>query len=154
MPRRSDARKTAIQMLYLLDVNPDVPLEQIQNTIADDLPKPDHREFAEQLVSGVRADLSQIDQLIEGIAQNWRIERMALTDRNVMRLAIYEMHQMGTPSAVAINEAIDLAKAFGTESSASFVNGIIDRLTPEALNSSSQGDVAKPQEDAPNAFEP
>ena len=72
---------------------------------------------------------------------------MAFTDRNVMRLAIYEMHQVGTPSAVVINEAVDLAKAFGTESSASFVNGIIDRLTPEAMNPSSQGDVAKPDED-------
>jgi N utilization substance protein B len=144
MPRRSDARKTAIQMLYLIDVNPDAPLEQIRNAIADDLPKADLREFAEKLVAGVRADLSQIDQLIEGVAQNWRIERMAPTDRNVIRLAIYEMHHMGTPSAVAINEAVELAKAFGTGNSASFVNGIIDRLTPEALKPTPAIDAAEP----------
>ena len=134
MPRRSDARKTAVQMLYLIDVNPDAPLEHIQSTIANDLPNPELREFSEQLVSGVRAHLSEIDSLIERVAENWRIERMAPTDRNVMRLAVYEMHHLGTPSPVAINEAIELAKEFGAENSAGFVNGIVDRLTPELLN--------------------
>ena len=135
MPRRYDARKTALQMLYLIDVNPDAPLQQIQQTIEDDLPKVELREFAERLVSGVRAELAEIDRLIEGVAQNWRIERMAATDRNVMRLAIFEMHHLGTPSPVAINEAVELAKEFGTQNSASFVNGIVDCLTPEVLKS-------------------
>lgn len=135
MPRRSDARKIAMQLLYQIDVNSDTGLEHVQESIRSELKKQELREFAEQLVSGVRADLSQIDQSIERVAQNWRIERMAPTDRNVMRLAVYEMHQLGTPSAVAINEAVELARTFGTENSASFVNGIIDRLTPEALSS-------------------
>jgi len=133
MPRRSDARQLAMQLLYQIDVNADTSLKQVQQSIESELPKPELREFAERLVSGVRTDLSQIDQLIEGVAEHWRIERMAPTDRNVMRLAVYEMHQLGTPSAVAINEAVELARTFGSENSASFVNGIIDRLTPEAL---------------------
>ena len=134
MPRRSDARKTALQMLYLMDLNPDAPLQQVQQTIEDNLPDVELMEFAGQLVSGVRGHLSEIDQLIEGVAQNWRIERMTPTDRNVMRLAIFEMHHLGTPSPVAINEAVELAKEFGAENSAGFVNGIVDRLTPEVLN--------------------
>jgi N utilization substance protein B len=134
MSRRSDARKIAMQLLYQIDVNADTSLEQVQESIRSELKKPELREFAEQLVSGVRADLSQIDQLIESVAQNWRLERMAPTDRNVMRLAVYEMHQLGTPSAVAIDEAVELARTFGTQNSAGFVNGIIDRLTPEALS--------------------
>jgi N utilization substance protein B len=134
MPRRSDARKTALQMLYLMDVNPDAPLQLVQQTIEDDLPNAELIEFATQLVSGVRGHLSEIDQLIEGVAQNWHIERMAPTDRNVMRLAIFEMHHLGTPSPVAINEAVELAKEFSAENSAGFVNGIVDRLSPEALN--------------------
>lgn len=135
MPRRFDARKTAMQMLYLVDVNPDAPLQQVQSAIEDELDSSELTEFAEQLVSGVREHLSEIDQLIESVAQNWRIERMAPTDRNVMRLAVFEMHHLGTPSAVAINEAVELARQFGTENSAAFVNGIIDRLTPESLKS-------------------
>ncbi len=150
MPRRSDARKIAMQLLYQIDVNSDTGLEHVQESIRSELKKQELREFAEQLVSGVRADLSQIDQLIERVAQNWRIERMAPTDRNVMRLAVYEMHQLGTPSAVAINEAVELARTFGTENSASFVNGIIDRLTPEALNPTTAPDGPQPEiEDTP-----
>ncbi len=135
MPRRFDARKTAIQMLYLIDVNPDASERQVRETIQEELKGPELMEFAEQLVSGVRSHLSEIDRLIESVAEHWRIERMAPTDRNVMRLAVFEMHYLGTPGAVAITEAVELARLFGAENSAGFVNGIVDRLTPEALNS-------------------
>lgn len=135
MPRRSDARKTAMQMLYLIDLNPDAPARQIQSTLESDLDTSELTEFAEQLVSGVRQHLTQIDQMIESVAEHWRIERMAPTDRNVMRLAVFEMHHLGTPPAVAINEAVELARQFGAENSPAFVNGIIDRLTPESLDS-------------------
>ncbi|MCH2201215.1 MAG: transcription antitermination factor NusB [Fuerstiella sp.] len=133
MPRRTDARKTALQMLYLIDLNPDTSLQQMHRTIEENLPNAELSEFAEQLVSGVRTHLPAIDKLIEDTSQNWRIERMAPTDRNVMRLAVFEMHHLGTPSPVAINEAVELAKEFGSANSAAFVNGIIDRLTPESL---------------------
>lgn len=126
-----------MQMLYLIDVNPDAPLEQIQQSIRDELSSVDLSEFAEKLVAGVRTHLSELDQLIEGVAENWRIERMAPTDRNVMRLAVFEMIHLNTPSAVAINEAVELAREFGSENSAAFVNGIVDRLTPEVLDSAS-----------------
>ena len=134
MPRRSDARKISLQMLYLLDINPDAPQQLIHETIVKQLSTEELREFAQQLVSGVREHVLEIDQLIEDVAQNWRIERMAPADRNTMRLAIFEMHHLGTPSPVAINEAVELAKEFGAENSAGFVNGIVDRLAPEVLN--------------------
>ncbi|MCH2212170.1 MAG: transcription antitermination factor NusB [Fuerstiella sp.] len=136
MPRRTDARKTALQMLYLIDLNPDASQEQLHHSIKQELPNPELTEFAEQIVAGVRARRSVIDSLIEKTSQNWRVGRMAPTDRNVMRLAVFEMHYLGTPSPVAINEAVELAKEFGSANSAAFVNGIIDRLTPEVLKSS------------------
>ena len=138
MPRRSDARRTALQMLYLMDVNPEAPVQQIEESIAE-LSKRDLIEFATHIVQGVRGSLSDIDRQIETIADNWRIERMAPTDRNVMRLAVYEMQQLSTPAAVAINEAIDLAREFGTENSAKFVNGILDRLTVPPGESGTDG---------------
>jgi transcription antitermination protein NusB len=150
MPRRSDARKIAMQLLYQIDVNADTGLEHVQESIQAELKKSELREFAEQLVSGVRGHLSEIDQLIESVAQNWRIERMAPTDRNVMRLAIYEMHHLETPSAVAIDEAVELAKTFGSGNSASFVNGIIDRLTPEVLNPTPAAGAAEPDVGGPS----
>lgn len=130
MPRRSDARKAALQMLYLIDINPDAELDHIQASIREKLPKPKLAEFAEQLVQGVRGGLTEIDQQIERVAENWRIERMAPTDRNVLRLAIFEMQQLETPAPVAIDEAIELAREFGTQNSAAFVNGILDKLIP------------------------
>ncbi len=148
MPRRTDARKIALQMLYLLDVNPDAPPQRMHEAIEDELSTEELLKFAEELVWGVRSHVLEIDRLIESVAQNWRIGRMAPTDRNVMRLAIFEMHHLGTPSAVAINEAVELAKEFGAENSAGFVNGIIDRLSPEILNRASVSDPDKSESGA------
>ena len=130
-------------MLYLLDMNPDAPSDQLHEAMEDQLPTEDLLKFAEELVCGVRSHLLEIDRLIESVAENWRIGRMAPTDRNVMRLAIFEMHHVGTPSPVVINEAVELAKEFGAENSAGFVNGIVDRLSPEILNRAS---VSEPDE--------
>ena len=77
MPRRSDARKTALQMLYLADVNPDASEQQIVDSIQQDLAKPDLVDFARRIVEGVRGSLTDLDRQIERVADNWRIERMA-----------------------------------------------------------------------------
>ena len=134
MPRRSDARRIALQMLYQLDLNPDAGPNQVSAQIHEELTRADLVDFAEEIVRGVQSHRSEIEQMIERVAENWRIERMAPTDRNVIRLAIFEMHHLETPAAVALNEAIELAKEFGSGNSASFVNGILDRLIPEATN--------------------
>lgn len=85
------------------------------------------REFAHQLVRGVIAHLAEIDSELEGQADNWRVERMAAVDRNILRLAMFELlHQPETPIGVVIDEAIELAKRYGSERSSQFVNGVLD----------------------------
>ncbi len=89
-------------------------------------------EFANALVAGVRRNRRELDQLLAERATNWSLKRMAVTDRNVLRLGAYEILFTDTPDRVAINEAVDLAKRFGTHQSAQFVNGILDRFLKEA----------------------
>jgi len=85
-------------------------------------------EFARELVAGVRRHRAEMDRLFAEIAENWSLERMAPTDRNVLRLGAYEILFTETPDRVAINEAVELAKRYGTAQSGPFVNGILDRL--------------------------
>ena len=85
-------------------------------------------EFARSLVAGVRRNRSELDPLLAKTADNWSLERMAATDRNVLRLGAYEILYTETPDRVAINEAVELAKRFGIAQSAQFVNGILDRF--------------------------
>ena len=87
------------------------------------------RAFAEQLVWGVHGKQTETDRLIAGSAEHWRIERMAIVDRNVLRMAVYEMvTEQETPPVVIIDEAIEVAKKFGSEESGSFINGILDAI--------------------------
>jgi N utilization substance protein B len=87
------------------------------------------RDFAETLVRGTIAHLPTIDPLVAAGAEHWRLERMALVDRLILRLAVYELlHEAATPPAVAINEAIELARTFSTDESVSFVNGVLDGI--------------------------
>ena len=85
-------------------------------------------EFARSLLSGVRRNRTELDQLLNDVADNWSLERMAVTDRNVLRLGAFEILYTSTPGRVAINEAVELAKRFGSKQSAQFVNGILDRF--------------------------
>ncbi|MEZ6059451.1 MAG: transcription antitermination factor NusB [Planctomycetaceae bacterium] len=130
MPRRSDARRVALQMLYLIDQNPDADVRRIQEEITEQLRKDELVDFAWDLFRGVREVRDQLDDMIVSVAQNWRLDRMAPTDRNVLRLAIYEMHHMGTPVPVVLDEAIEVAREFGGQNSPGFVNGILDKLIP------------------------
>jgi N utilization substance protein B len=85
-------------------------------------------EFARSLVAGVQRHREEMDALIEEGAENWSLRRMAATDRNILRLGAYEILHTDTPPRVAVNEAVELAKRFGSAQSAQFVNGILDRL--------------------------
>jgi N utilization substance protein B len=140
MPRRSDARKCALQMLYLLDQNSDADLQTVRATVELDLGNEELIEFAWRLITGVRESMDELDRQIADVAQNWRIDRMAPTDRNTIRAGLFEMQQLGTPAAVALNEAIELARAFGTENSAAFVNGVLDKLKPEQTSTAPTGE--------------
>jgi N utilization substance protein B len=128
MTRRSQARKLAFQILYQDDLNPPGDPAANESLLRRRLASADLVEFAQGLISGVNCQRQQIDLLIERTAANWSLERMAATERNVLRLGAYEILYCDTPDRVAINEAVELAKLFGSAQSAQFVNGILDRL--------------------------
>jgi transcription antitermination protein NusB len=128
MTRRSRAREVVLQVLYQDDLNPGsnptVADQFLQSRLKDD----ELSQFARTLLSGVRRNRQELDEMLNQTAENWTIERMAVTDRNVLRLGAYEILFLDTPDRVAINEAVELAKRFGSTHSAQFVNGILDRF--------------------------
>lgn len=128
MVRRSRAREVAFQLLYRDDLNPPGDPVEADALIRRRLGSDDLVEFARRLVAGVRRHSQEMDVLIEQAATNWSLERIAPTDRNVIRLGAYEILHTDTPDRVAIDEAVELAKRFGTAQSAQFVNGILDKL--------------------------
>jgi transcription antitermination protein NusB len=127
------ARAAALQMLYQWEVGRVSPHEAIvtywpARDAEDDLPEP-LRDFANALVNGTVARVAEIDELLAGHAQNWRVERMAVLDRLVLRLAVYEMLTANeTPARVVINEALELARAYTGEEAVGFVNGVLDAV--------------------------
>ncbi len=129
MSRRSRAREIVLQVLYQDDLNTDQP-EDIRLRFMNARLNHDTSlvEFAEALLNGVRQYRNTVDQQLEEIARNWKLSRMAATDRNVLRLGAYEILFTETPDRVVVNEAIELAKRYGTNNSSQFVNGVLDRL--------------------------
>jgi N utilization substance protein B len=129
MSRRSRAREVVLQILYEDDLNPDRNLATADQFLCRRLHHDEALvEFARSLLSGVRRNRGELDQLLAERAQNWSLTRMAATDRNVLRLGAYEILFTETPGRVAINEAVELAKRFGARQSPQFVNGILDRF--------------------------
>jgi N utilization substance protein B len=128
MARRSRAREVAFQVLYQDDLNPPGDPALGDALLQSRLGSQVLVEFARALVTGVRRHRRQMDTLIEQTAENWSLRRMSATDRNVLRLGAYEILHSDTPPRVAINEAVELAKRFGSAQSAQFVNGILDHL--------------------------
>ena len=116
-------------MLYLIDQNPDADVHWIRRNIESEIGDETLSGFAWQLFTAVRERQTDIDQRISSVAANWKIQRMAPTDRNIIRMGICEMEALETPAAVVLNECIELAKEFGTDNSPSFVNGILDRFS-------------------------
>ena len=128
MSRRSEARELAFQVLYQDDLNPRGDAVAKDSMLQRRLGNEDLVTFARELVAGVRQNRDEIDGLIAQAAANWSLERMASTDRNVLRLGAYELLHTDVPDRVAIDEALELAKRYGSAQSAQFVNGILDRL--------------------------
>ncbi|MDG2380156.1 MAG: transcription antitermination factor NusB [Pirellulaceae bacterium] len=127
MPRRSRAREVALQVLYQDDLNPSHSMSASDDFLRSRL---NHNkelvEFGQSLVSGTRRNRPELDILLVSQADNWSLQRMAATDRNILRMAAFEILYSETPGRVAINEAVELAKRFGSKNSAQFVNGILD----------------------------
>jgi N utilization substance protein B len=133
MTRRSRAREVALQLLFQRDHNPGVDRSGIERFVQDRLRDSALREFCLNLNDGVINHLEEIDRRLAGSAENWRLPRMATVDRNVLRLGAYELlYTQETPAAVAFDEAIELARRYGSADSAAFVNGVLDRLRREA----------------------
>ena len=159
MGKRREARERAVQFLFQYDLNPPEKLDEAlehfwssQRTaaIAEDkgdatwgqkveLPEPTMEEeavrlFADPLIRGVLEHREQTDRCIKKYAQNWELHRIAAVDRNILRLAIYEMlHREDIPPVVSINEAVDIAKKFSTHDSGKFVNGILDKVKDDLM---------------------
>ncbi len=134
---RHRARQQALQLLFQWDLRR-IPIEDLVRDYYNSLlvneetlatPRPD--PFAENLLRGVVQDIAGVDELIARHAANWRIERMPVVDRNILRLAVYEMLRTDTPPAVAIDEALELARRFSGEESVHFVNGVLDAVRRE-----------------------
>jgi transcription antitermination protein NusB len=134
MTTRREGREWALQLLFQLEANPREADDALRDFWRETQADTGSRAFVEGHVKGVREHLAGIDDLIRRYAEHWDIRRMGAVDRNVMRMAIYEMmHCPDIPPEVAINEAVDLAKYFSSRESGSFVNGILDRILKEEV---------------------
>lgn len=132
MGARTTAREAALQMLFAMEATGN-DAEQVIYDFWRELPgDAEGREYADQLVRGVQQDLEAIDQRIRAASQNWRLERMARIDRNALRLGAYELQtRSDVPRAVILDEAVELAKRFGSDESSKFVNGVLDRIAED-----------------------
>jgi N utilization substance protein B len=128
---RRKNRIEALQILFQLDLNQDLSTQKALNHFEEfySLDKKQIDEFTHRLVMGVTENLKKIDTVLKESSENWRPERMAAVDRNALRLGVYEiLFCDDIPATVSINEMIELAKQFGSESSPSFINGILDKI--------------------------
>lgn len=133
MTTRRRVREILLQILYEEDLNP-----VRSETVADEFLARRMRKnkplvaFGQGLLAGIRKNRREIDEMLGNNASNWSVKRMTVVDRNILRLAAYEMLYENLPPPVAINEAIELAKRYGHENSGQFVNGILDRIKRES----------------------
>ena len=133
---RHRSREAALQALYAADIGGTLDVARAEaslDALAEHFELPSGaRAFAKELVVGVATERTEIDRRITEVAHRWRLERMAAVDRNVLRLAAWEIVFAGTPREVAIDEAVELARRFGDDASPRFVNGVLDALARAA----------------------
>ena len=133
MRKRTMARESALKILYAIDITKDAPDKCINNFwLSQDKTAQEVRNYADDIVLGVCNNRARIDELISECATNWELGRMAVIDRNILRLGAYELIFMDEiPPKVAINEAIDIAKRYGDKDSGKFVNGVLDKINKD-----------------------
>lgn len=131
---RHKAREKALQILYKVDIAECGPEENFTSLKEDASLETGAREYCETLVNGVLGKIKEIDRTIESSSEHWRLERMSVVDRNILRVAVYELRYMTeTPYKVIIDEAVELAKRFGSVQSGAFINGVLDRVYKDAI---------------------
>ncbi|MBN1879581.1 transcription antitermination factor NusB [bacterium] len=138
MQKRRTCRERALQLLYALDINAEIDsmtdaeftnAASMQMEWFDQSAGDTGRELAYLLITGVKQNIKPIDTHIEHASDNWTVRRLSIIDRNILRIAVYEMAYVNdVPPRVAINEAIEIAKLYGTENSPKFINGVLDRI--------------------------
>src|SRR5256714_540727 len=132
MGSRRKARECALQMLFAADIAGAGRADELVRAYWEELGEPEMdegaREFATRLVTGALAHIEEIDERIRSRAEHWRISRMAVVDRNILRMAVYEFLHEPTPRTVAINEALEIARRFSTYEATQFINGILDAI--------------------------
>jgi len=134
MSSRRRSRQRALQILYLWDTRRqpvDDAIDAYYETLYSE-EQPERDPFVANLVRGTVQHVAEVDERITRHAEHWRMERMPAVDRNILRLAVYEMTHGGTPAAVTIDEALELARKFSNEESVQFVNGVLDAIHREA----------------------
>ena len=132
MGARTGARESALQMLYAAEVTQASADQVISDFWREHPGDAEGRPYADELVRGVSASLQEVDELIRQASTNWRLERMARVDRNTLRIGAWELsHRKDIPRAVILDEAVEIAKRFGSDDSQSFVNGVLDRIADD-----------------------
>src|SRR5215210_1893234 len=159
MGSRRKARECALQMLFAADlggaaVRPDELVRSYWAELGEPEMDEGAREFATRLTVGTLAHLAEIDERIRSRAEHWRISRMAVVDRNILRLAVYEILHEPTPRTVAINESLEIARRFSTYEATQFINGILDAIKrdldeqhPQEITSTEEGQDSEEDED-------
>src|SRR5918912_2668432 len=156
MGSRRKARECALQMLFAADIAGAARPDDLVRAYWEELGEPEMdegaREFATRLATGTLAHLEGIDERIRSRAEHWRISRMAVVDRNILRMAVYEFLHEQTPRTVAINESLEIARRFSTYEATQFINGILDAIKRDLDRERPQEDaVAHPDEEPPPA---
>lgn len=133
MGARSTGREAALQMLFAWEAGDYPPIERVVSAFWRETPgEPEGREYADRIVRGAADDHERVDETLRKASTNWRVERMTRVDRNVLRLGAWELlHIDDVPRAVILDEAVELAKRYGSEDSSSFVNGVLDRVAED-----------------------
>jgi transcription antitermination factor NusB len=144
MGKRRRARELAVQVLFHLEFNPSDPGESFDLLCRSFSPPKEIRAFSKELVLGVWENKGKLDTLISQASRNWRIERMSRVDRNILRVAVFEVLYVGDiPPKVSIDEAVELGKKYGTDDSGAFVNGVLDHIYNQ-LNLKADAPVSDP----------
>ena len=150
MGSRRKARECALQMLFAADVA-EIPADEVVRRYWAELGESDldetAREFATRLAARTLSNLELLDERIRSRAEHWRISRMAVVDRNILRLAVYEFLYEPTPRTVAINEALEIARRFSTYEATQFINGILDAIKRDLDEQQPQKNVQPEAED-------
>ena len=134
MGRRRRSREFALQVLYQIEISKQDAIKVVAQFQGHFFTGAERDDFLEHLVLGVSKHRQKIDRLIEQYSENWRLDRMNLIDRNILRMAAFELlYCKEIPPKVTLNEAIDLGKRYGTDDSGAFINGILDRIQNEAI---------------------